>query len=220
MITFSENGKTELLKAFIAAQGEMENAKKSTKNDHFKSKYADLSSVADAVMEALGKHGLGVMQFPAYDDDGVHVETLLVHEGGGSMSHTLSLKPAAATAQGVGSTITYARRYSLMSICGVAPEDDDGNAASGITGVSKKFEKPKAEAAPFDAETDDEFADRHEAAILALKSVSACDTYYKANNAAIKGRLSPEIGSPLFAKLTQRRDSLLSQDAENPFDGE
>lgn len=130
MIEFSTEGKTELLKAFIAAQGEMDGAKKNSANPAFKSKYADLGAVCDAVMEALNKHGIGVIQFPTYDADGVHVQTILAHSAGGTMSDVLTLKPQQATPQGVGSAVTYARRYALSAICGIAPEDDDGNAAS------------------------------------------------------------------------------------------
>jgi hypothetical protein len=67
-------------------------------------------------------------------------------------------------------------------------------------------------------ETDADFIDRHTKAILALKTPEACDAWYQANGQAIKDRLPPEMGSPLFAKLKQRRDALASQQADNPFE--
>jgi hypothetical protein len=142
MIEFSTEGKTELLKAFIAAQGEMDGAKKNASNPAFKSKYADLGAVCDAVMEALNKHGIGVIQFPTYDADGVHVETILCHTGGGTMRDTLSMKPARTDPQGIGSVTTYCRRYALSAICGIAPMDDDGNAASNLSPGTKTPAKP------------------------------------------------------------------------------
>lgn len=212
MCTFSETGRVELLKGFIAAQSEMENAKKSTKNDHFKSKYADLSSVCDAVMEALGKHGIGVIQLPTFDDDGVHVETLLVHEAGGSMSHTLSLKPAQNTPQGVGSTITYARRYSLMSICGVAPEDDDGNAASGITGAQKTAQRQTTQAQPSAASQKGEY-DEWQTGIRSQKTLDDLNAFAKANSTKVNNwrRDWQDIAREEYAKC---RNTLVAADAE------
>lgn len=135
MIEFSEEGRAEIFKAFVAAQAEMDGAKKVASNPAFKSKYADLAAVCDAVMEALTKHKIGVVQSPTFDESGVHVQTMLIHESGQYMYSTLSMRPEKTTPQGLGSCITYARRYALSAICGVAPEDDDGNAASGMSGA-------------------------------------------------------------------------------------
>lgn len=83
-----------------------------------------------------------------------------------------------------------------------------------------KTERPRQKQAEAAApeETDEAFIDRHEAAIIALTTPEACDTYYKVNNADIKARLEPELGGPLFAKLRQRRDALAAADTENPFE--
>jgi hypothetical protein len=116
--------------AFAKAQGQFGGAKKDSANPFFKSKYADLASVWDAVRDPLAAHGLAIMQFPRSTDAGVEVETMLTHESGEWISETLALPAAKADAQGLGSAITYARRYGLQSICGVAPEDDDGNSAA------------------------------------------------------------------------------------------
>lgn len=128
----TENTKHKgLYAALAAAQGEMGRALKDTNNPHFKSKYADLSSVCDACMPALSKHGIAVLQ-PAFDDDtGRYVKTIFVHgDSGESVECRVPLIVAKNDMQGYGSAVTYARRYGLMGMAGIAPEDDDGNAAA------------------------------------------------------------------------------------------
>jgi hypothetical protein len=146
MIEFSENGKTELLKAFVSAQAEMDGAKKTASNPAFKSRYADLAAVCDAVMPALTKYGIAVVQSPSVDENNcVIVQTMFTHESGGCMWDVMVIRPEKAHAHGIGSAITYARRYALQAMCGIAPEDDDGNAAS-LTGGGKQAEKPVSSA--------------------------------------------------------------------------
>lgn len=115
------------------AQAEMEGAKKDAANPAFRSKYADLASVWDAIREPLTKHGLSVIQLPCPAPDGhVGLVTTLLHESGESISQVFFMPVKDKTnAQAVGSALTYARRYSLMAVCGIAPEDDDGNVAAG-----------------------------------------------------------------------------------------
>lgn len=118
--------------AFVKAQAEIEKASKEKTNPHFRSKYADLGAVVDAIKPALEKHGLAFMQKFHHDDKGITVETIVIHESGETLSNGLLNVPASKIdAQGFGSACTYARRYSLQAAFGVAPEDDDGNAASG-----------------------------------------------------------------------------------------
>lgn len=121
----------ELATAIAKAQGQMRGALKDSANPFFKSKYADLASIWDAIREPFSVNGLAVLQFARSTPAGVEVETTLVHESGELMSETLAMPVAKQDAQGVGSAITYARRYGLAAIAGVAPDDDDGNAASG-----------------------------------------------------------------------------------------
>lgn len=117
--------------ALVRAQREFGAALKSSDNPHFRTKYADLSACLDAVMDALNRHGLALVQKTHPDADGVAVETLLIHETGDTISGGILRVPAAKRdPQGFGSALTYARRYSLMAVCGIAPEDDDGNAAT------------------------------------------------------------------------------------------
>jgi phage tail protein X len=117
--------------ALVKAQGEYGPALKSSQNPHYKSNYADLASCVEAVVGALNKHGIAFMQRVLPCSNGVTVETLFIHTSGETLSSgALHVPVQKNDAQGYGSALTYARRYSLMSACGIAPEDDDGNAAS------------------------------------------------------------------------------------------
>lgn len=117
--------------ALAAAQAKMGKALKSANNPHFKSKYADLASVVDACMPALNEVGIAVIQPTTDDETGRYVETVLIHgESGETLKCRVPLIVAKNDMQGYGSAVTYARRYGLMSMAGIAPEDDDGNRAA------------------------------------------------------------------------------------------
>lgn len=117
--------------SLVKAQAEYGPALKSSQNPHYKSKYADLASCVEAVVGALNKHGIAFMQRVLPCESGVAVETLFIHTSGQTLSSgALHVPVQKNDAQGYGSALTYARRYSLMSACGIAPEDDDGNAAT------------------------------------------------------------------------------------------
>jgi ERF superfamily len=117
--------------AFVKAQAAFGPALKTSINPAFKSRYSDLNSCIDAVMLALNANGLALMQVPQECETGVMVETLFIHESGEILSGGKFRAPVSKQdAQGYGSATTYARRYGLMAACGIAPEDDDGNAAA------------------------------------------------------------------------------------------
>lgn len=117
--------------ALVKAQSEYGPALKSSENPHYKSRYADLASCIEAVVGALNRNGIALMQRVIPCDSGVSVETIFIHNSGETVSSgALHVPIQKNDAQGYGSALTYARRYSLMSACGIAPEDDDGNAAS------------------------------------------------------------------------------------------
>lgn len=132
-----------LAAALAKAQGELTGAAKDSMNPHFKNKYADLSAIWEACRPALSKHGIAVVQSPSADGARVTLTTLLVHGSGEWIEAALEMTAQQNTPQGIGSCITYARRYALASMVGVAPEDDDGNAASQGTTSG-----PRAVAAP------------------------------------------------------------------------
>jgi hypothetical protein len=126
MTTFSQ-----IAAALVKAQKEFGPALKSSTNPHFRSRYADLAACVEAVVDALNNNGIALTQRLSPCDNGVIVETVFVHESGEIINCGQLHVPASKhDPQGYGSALTYARRYSLMAACGIAPEDDDGNAGS------------------------------------------------------------------------------------------
>lgn len=125
---------TKIATAFVKAQKAFGPALKSAVNPAFQrngkgGRYADLASCVEAVIDALNENGIALMQQTTECADGVIVETLLIHESGEVItSGKLHVPASKQDAQGYGSALTYARRYSIM-LLGIAPEDDDGNAA-------------------------------------------------------------------------------------------
>jgi hypothetical protein len=116
---------------------------KKAENPYFGTKYADLAVCIEAVIDALHANGIALVQHTDQSDKGVIVSTVFLHESGEHMETGSIFVPAAQNSpQAFGSALTYARRYSLMTACGIAPEDDDGNAAS------KPVRKPDAKAEP------------------------------------------------------------------------
>lgn len=121
----------QIASALVKAQQEFGPALKTSSNPHFKSKYADLAACIEAVIDALNANGIAMIQQTHEDTTGVTVETVFLHESGEQItSGKLHVPASKQDPQGYGSALTYARRYSLMAACGIAPEDDDGNAAS------------------------------------------------------------------------------------------
>ena len=117
--------------ALVKAQSAFGPALKSSQNPHFRSKYADLAACVEAVVDALNNNGIALIQRTLPSENGVTVETVFVHTSGEMLSSGPLHVPASKhDPQGYGSALTYARRYSLMAACGIAPEDDDGHAAS------------------------------------------------------------------------------------------
>ena len=120
----------ELSAALCKAQGAMTGAVKDSTNPFFKSKYADLSAVWDDVREPFADNGISVVQMPCGGVGSVTVITQLTHDSGQWMRSRLTMVPVKHDPQGIGSCITYARRYALAAMAGVYQIDDDGNTAS------------------------------------------------------------------------------------------
>jgi hypothetical protein len=116
----------ELAEALSKAQSEIQDAEKNAKNPHFKSSYADLSAVLQATREPLSKNFLSVSQIVVSEGDDYFLETTLLHKSGQFISAKLKLLLIKKDMQGLGGAITYARRYSLAAIVGIAQEDADG----------------------------------------------------------------------------------------------
>lgn len=127
-----------LATALVKAQKAFGPALKTSTNPHFKSRYADLSACVEAVIDALNDNGIALIQKNYDCANGVMIETMFIHESGEMLECGILHVPAnKQDAQGYGSALTYARRYSLMAACGIAPEDDDGNVASRKTVIEK-----------------------------------------------------------------------------------
>lgn len=117
----------KLATSLSKAQGIIENAKKDVENTFFKTKYADLASVWDAIRKPLSDNGLSVVQGCNEND---HLVTTLMHSSGQFISSVTPIFNGKKDAQGFGSGMTYARRYALSAIVGITQDDDDGNNAS------------------------------------------------------------------------------------------
>jgi hypothetical protein len=174
--------------ALVKAQKEFGPALKSSSNPHFKSRYADLAACVEAVVDALNNNGIALTQRVSPSENGVIVETVFIHESGEVINCGQLHVPATKhDAQGYGSALTYARRYSLMAACGIAPEDDDGNAAS---------KRPTAPAVPLPDITD------HLAAIDATANSDELAAAYKAAYDACQG--SQQLQAKVIAAKKSR----------------
>ena len=135
----------KLAAALSKAQSEMKGAEKKSVNPFFKSGYADLHTVIESSFPHLTKYGLSVIQGNDSNPGEFFVTTMLLHESGQWIKSKLKMPVEKITAQSIGSTITYGRRYGLSAITGIAQYDDDGNAASsqGVTRAHSKTIAPE-----------------------------------------------------------------------------
>jgi len=125
------NTTSTLNSALVAALGELRNVPKDKVNPHFKSRFTSLDAILDATRPVLSKHGLAMSQEPVFEDGMAGVVTRIIHAGGESRESKLLLPLRDQSAQGVGSCLSYARRYSAAAVLGIASdEDDDGQVAS------------------------------------------------------------------------------------------
>jgi len=148
---------TDAIKALVAAQKAMGAVIKNANNPHLKSKYADLGSVLDACQAAFHSNGFAILQPPGKDEHGQYVETVLAHESGERFASRVYLVIGKNDMQGVGSAITYARRYGLLSMAGLAPEDDDGEATKA---PKREAPPPRQDPSPKQPATPAQIADR------------------------------------------------------------
>lgn len=189
-----------LAQAMAAAFAEIEGATKSANNPHFKTKYADLTSVIEAIKPALVANGLFFTQNPRPHEKGVEIETILHHAGGETFSLGSLFVPADKNnAQGFGSALTYARRYALVTAFGVPVEDDDGNAASASA--------PRQQAAPKFI-TDEQWAELT-ALMQASKADVAgfCKAYKVESVKALPADAFAQAKAQLQRKLAQQAES-------------
>jgi hypothetical protein len=139
-----------LATALSKAQATMESAAKNKRNPHFNSRYADLSSIIEAVRKPLTDNGLSFTQTIYCIETGLFLETTLLHTSGQWLKSEYPL--VQGTPQQTGSSLTYARRYSLSSIAGIAAdEDDDGAAATQSNGGGRPQQRKTQEVTPLKA---------------------------------------------------------------------
>lgn len=183
-----------IAKVLPKVQASMGAVLKNANNPAFKSKYADLGAVIEAVVPALNEHGVSLLQPASYSGELVNVATMLLHESGQWMRCTLSSPVAKRDAQGIGSATTYLRRYGLLSMSGVAPEDDDGNAASQPGSGSRPEPKRTEPKAP----TLTERADRLAATLKGVKTAAELKRAY-------------DLGAGLCAELDAKDPERLAE---------
>lgn len=146
----SSPDRDKLFEALAEVQLTLENVERDAANPGFKrgneaSKYASLGAVLDLARPALAKAGLSLCQMPTNGEgNNIGVITVLGHKSGQWLESTLYVAPAQFTAQGAGSVITYLRRYAAMAMVGLAPDDDDGNAASTVSAPTRPQRAPSA----------------------------------------------------------------------------
>jgi hypothetical protein len=198
--------------AFVRAQAGFGAALKTSTNPHFRSRYADLSACVEAVIDSLHKNGFALMQKTHECESGVAVETILMHESGEQISGGILRVPASKQdPQGYGSALTYARRYSLMAVCGIAPEDDDGNAASKPKPAEKKPMQIPANTAGQDYL---EKCNEQERALIldyameieGADDQGAFETYTKA-----KAKLDTDQQAALWSKVSSKKRSAIKK---------
>lgn len=144
MTTQASEGLGKFAAAMAKAQGDMGSALKSSRNPHFKSMFADLASVVDAVRGPLSANGIAFVQMPTSDGNTVSVTTRLIHASGEWLQCTLSATPRKSDPQSVGSVVTYLKRYTLQAMCGIPSADDDGEGSMARGEPERQQERPQA----------------------------------------------------------------------------
>ena len=144
---------SQLNASFVKALGELRNVAKNAVNPHFRNRYASLDAILDDVRPILASHNLGLSQEPLFEDGKAGVVTRIIHASGETRESTLLLPIKDQTAQGVGSALTYAKRYAISSILGITADDDDDGELASKPVVAKPIikaeaPKPKPEKAP------------------------------------------------------------------------
>lgn len=186
----------DLAAALAKAQGEIKSAMKGKENPFYKSSYADLACVMEACRAPLSKHGLAILQSTQYDGDAKWIETVLAHSSGQWISSRYPVKPVKDDPQGLGSAITYARRYSLMALVGIVAEDedDDGNAASGKNGNGNHAPPPPRQRAPAPSKEAMDWTNEQEAALRKIGDPKDLDAWEAKHSATLVKLRSIDTG--------------------------
>jgi hypothetical protein len=206
----------EIAKAIAAAQAQLDNVSKNSVNPHFKSKYADLAAAADAARPAFAAAGVAIIQAPTTKGHLVRITTLFAHGSGQWIRSTLGMKPTKTDPQGVGAAITYARRYSLLAMTGLAPEeDDDANRASKRPVEARNAMEPErgprtksdgTQQNPSQARKDGDY-EKLQAELRAVKDPELLSAWWDRNEDRI-ARLPPKWQDHLQATYDEHHDDI------------
>ena len=191
----------ELASALAKAQAEIGSVQKDQDNPYFKSKFSSLSMVWETVKPSLTKHGISIVQMPGSDERGYFVQTQIMHSSGQWIRSTTYMKPSKEDPQGIGSLISYARRYALQAMVMACPDDDDGEMAMGRSSVAPARTIPPKVIAPVTPKEDSNWFAKVES-VIGTKAESA--TGYLLSKGEIKsGQLWNDLPAGKY------RDNLL-----------
>ena len=191
----------ELASALAKAQAEIGSVQKDQDNPYFKSKFSSLSMVWETVKPSLTKHGISIVQMPGSDERGYFVQTQIMHSSGQWIRSTTYMKPSKEDPQGIGSLISYARRYALQAMVMACPDDDDGEMAMGRSSVAPARTIPPKVIAPVTPKEDPNWFTKVES-VIGTKAESA--TGYLLSKGEIKvGQLWHDLPAGKY------RDNLL-----------
>ncbi len=190
---------SDAIKALAKAQTEMGKAIKNAKNPHLKSNYADLGSVMEACFDALHANGFAIMQPCGADERGQYVETVLAHASGDTFTSRVHLVVGKNDMQGIGSAITYARRYGLLGMAGLAPEDDDGEATK-----ATPRQQPANRAPAVPSKADQAAADSMIAAIRQHGAAAWNDQRLQADLAKLRAS-APELAAQVEVEIETKK---------------
>jgi hypothetical protein len=227
-MSIEKEPRDNLIDALVKAYSEITSAEFDKVNPHFKSKYASLESVIKAVKPSLVKNGILYRQVSKYTENGICIETIFHGHGAELPTGEIFLPVDKRTAQGFGSALTYARRYSLSLACGIgSEEDDDGNQAEkevGKKSVPKKTPVKKAEPvkeeAPVKEQVKDEewaksFVENFVQLLIVCKTVEDISSLYKANgDINILKEKFPEEKTRLDAFVVQHKEKITNTSEE------
>ena len=136
----------EAIAALAIAQSQMKTPHKDATNPHFRNRYASLKSCIKAIKPALNDNGFALIQAAGKDEQGHYIQTTFEHTSGGLFTSKFYMEPEKKGMQGLGSAATYAKRYGLLGLAGIEPDedaDDDGNAADEPPAAPKPKPQPK-----------------------------------------------------------------------------
>ena len=228
-MSIEKEPRDNLIDALVKAYSEITSAEFDKVNPHFKSKYASLESVIKAVKPSLVKNGILYRQVSKYTENGICIETIFHGHGAELPTGEIFLPVDKRTAQGFGSALTYARRYSLSLACGIgSEEDDDGNQAEkevGKKSVPKKTPVKKAEPVKEEAPVEKEqvkdeawakaFVEGFVKFLVVCKTEEEIKGLYKANgDINILKEKFPEEKTRLDAFVIQHKEKITNTSEE------